>query len=171
MILRLFANLVANFLKYLFLWKPALWVEEIYSVKRKQAFSIGYIISQKKSKSSLYSLNTLSCVTSERCPSPLLCAKAHTIKVATVASRWQRMGDLIGSTQFVTYSSNSTHLKILAYDTGCADMTWIRLNVIVTARSSRPSYCYRFRRLVRGKHAWRQKGWLRKKSRPIPVNG
>jgi len=45
-------------------------------------------------KSSLYSLNTLSGVTSERCPSQRLCAKAHTI---TVASRWQRVGDLIGS--------------------------------------------------------------------------
>jgi len=48
-------------------------------------------------KSSLYLLNTLSGVTSERCPSPQLCAKAHTIKVPTVASHWQRMGDLIGS--------------------------------------------------------------------------
>jgi len=45
-------------------------------------------------KSSLNSLNTLSGVTSERCPSPRLCAKAHTIKVATVASRWQRVGRL-----------------------------------------------------------------------------
>jgi len=33
----------------------------------------------KKIKSSWYSLNTLSGVTSERCPSPRLCAKAHTI--------------------------------------------------------------------------------------------
>jgi len=41
----------------------------------------------KKIKSLLYSLNTLSGVTSERCPSPRLCAKARTIKVATVASR------------------------------------------------------------------------------------
>jgi len=39
----------------------------------------------------------LSGVMSERCPSPRFCAKAHTIKVATVSSRWQRMGDLIGS--------------------------------------------------------------------------
>jgi len=39
---------------------------------------------------------TLSGVTSERCPSPRHCAKVHTIKVATVASRWQRVGDLIG---------------------------------------------------------------------------
>jgi len=45
----------------------------------------------------LTSSNTLSGVTSERYPSPRLCAKAHTIKVATLASRWQRMGDLIGS--------------------------------------------------------------------------
>jgi len=52
---------------------------------------------KKSKKSSLYSLNTLSGVTSERCPSSWLCAKAHTIKVATVASCWQRMGDLIGS--------------------------------------------------------------------------
>jgi len=36
----------------------------------------------------LPSLNTLSGVTSERCPSPRLCTKAHTIKGATVASRW-----------------------------------------------------------------------------------
>jgi len=52
---------------------------------------------KKKIKSSIYSLNTLSSVTSERCPSPRLCAKAHTMKVATVASRWQRVVDLIGS--------------------------------------------------------------------------
>jgi len=52
---------------------------------------------KKEIKSSLYSLNTLSGVTSERCPSQQLCAKAHTIKVATVAGHWQRMGDLIGS--------------------------------------------------------------------------
>jgi len=32
----------------------------------------------KKIKSSLYSLNTLSGVTSERCPSPRLCAKNRT---------------------------------------------------------------------------------------------
>jgi len=51
----------------------------------------------KKIKSLLYSLNTLSGVTSERCPSPRVCAKDNTIKVATVASHWQRMGDLIGS--------------------------------------------------------------------------
>jgi len=51
----------------------------------------------KKIKSSLYSLNTLSGVTSEWCPSPLLCTKVHTIKIAMVASRWQCMGDLIGS--------------------------------------------------------------------------
>jgi len=55
------------------------------------------IKSNQKIKSSLYSINTLSGVTSERCPSPQLCAKAHTIKVATVASRWQRVGDLIDS--------------------------------------------------------------------------
>jgi len=50
-------------------------------------------------KSNLYytRLIPFSGVTSEQCPSPRLCAKAHTIKVATVASRWQRMGDLIGS--------------------------------------------------------------------------
>jgi len=30
-------------------------------------------------------------------PISAACAKAHTIKVATVASRWQRVGDLIGS--------------------------------------------------------------------------
>jgi len=54
--------------------------------------------SNKKIKSSLYSLYSLSCVTSERCPSPRLCARAgHTLKVAEVASRWQRMGDLIES--------------------------------------------------------------------------
>jgi len=40
----------------------------------------------KKIKSLLYLLNTLSGVTSERCPSMRLCAKAHTIKVAMVAS-------------------------------------------------------------------------------------
>jgi len=51
----------------------------------------------KKIKSSLYSLSTLSGVLSEWCPSPQLCAKAHIIKVATLASCWQRMGDLIGS--------------------------------------------------------------------------
>jgi len=48
-------------------------------------------------KCSLYSLNTLSGVTSERCPSPRLCARAHTSKVEAMASRWQRMGNLIGS--------------------------------------------------------------------------
>jgi len=48
-------------------------------------------------KSSLYSLNTLSGVASERCPSPRLCARDHTLKVAAVASRWQRVGDLFGS--------------------------------------------------------------------------
>jgi len=51
----------------------------------------------KKIKSSLFSLNTLSGVTSERCPSPRLCAEGPHIKVATVTSRWQRVGDLIGS--------------------------------------------------------------------------
>jgi len=51
----------------------------------------------KKIKALFYSLNTLSGVTSERCPTPRLCAKAHTIKVAMVASRWQRVGYLIGS--------------------------------------------------------------------------
>jgi len=30
-------------------------------------------------------------------PSPRLCAKAHILKVATVANRWQHVGDLIGS--------------------------------------------------------------------------
>jgi len=45
----------------------------------------------------LYSLNTLSGVTSERCPSLQLCARDHTSKVAAAASRWQRVGDLIGS--------------------------------------------------------------------------
>jgi len=48
-----------------------------------------------KIKSSFYSLNTLSGVMSEQCPSPRLCARVHTIKVATVASRWQRVEDLI----------------------------------------------------------------------------
>jgi len=48
-------------------------------------------------KSSLYSFNTLSGVMSERCPSPRLCARENTSKVAAVASRWQRVGDLIGS--------------------------------------------------------------------------
>jgi len=58
-----------------------------------------YTVAQfkKEIKSSLYSLNTLSGVTSERCSSPWLCAKAHTINVATMASHWQRMGDLISS--------------------------------------------------------------------------
>jgi len=37
-------------------------------------------ISNQKNQISLSSLNTLSGVTSERCPSPRLCAKAHTIK-------------------------------------------------------------------------------------------
>jgi len=58
------------------------------------------LIVQKKKikiKSLLFSLNTLSGVTSERYPSLRLCAKAHTFKVATVASRWQRVGNLIGS--------------------------------------------------------------------------
>jgi len=48
-------------------------------------------------KYSLYSLKSLSSVTSERCPSPRLYARDHTIKVATVASHWQRVEDLIGS--------------------------------------------------------------------------
>jgi len=39
------------------------------------------LIYKKKIKSSLYSLNTLSGVTSERCPSPQLCAKAHTSRL------------------------------------------------------------------------------------------
>jgi len=47
-------------------------------------------------KSSLYSLTLLS-GTSDLCPSPWLYTKAHIIKVATVVSRWQRVGDLIGS--------------------------------------------------------------------------
>jgi len=63
--------------------------------KQKATINNNYQI--KKIKSLLYSLNTLSGVTIEWCPSPRLCAKAHTIKVATVTSRWQRMGDLIGS--------------------------------------------------------------------------
>jgi len=41
--------------------------------------------------------NTLSGVTSERCPSPRPCGRAHTSKVAAVASSWQRMEDFIGS--------------------------------------------------------------------------
>jgi len=45
----------------------------------------------------LYSLNTFSGVTSERCPSPRLSTRDHTLKVAAVASRWQRVGDLISS--------------------------------------------------------------------------
>jgi len=36
----------------------------------------------------LYSLNTLSGVTSERCPSPRLCAKAHTSRL----QRWRVVG-------------------------------------------------------------------------------
>jgi len=40
-------------------------------IKTKVAFLEGrLLLSQKKIKSSLYSLNTLSGVTSERCPSP-----------------------------------------------------------------------------------------------------
>jgi len=35
-----------------------------------------------------------------------LCTKAHTIKVATVASRWQRVGDLIGS-EFEPHTSRN----------------------------------------------------------------
>jgi len=60
----------------------------------------------KKIKSLLYSLNTLSGVARERYPSPRLCAKAHTIKVATVANRWQRVGDLIGS-EFKPHTSRT----------------------------------------------------------------
>jgi len=60
-----------------------------------------------KIKSSLYSLNTpFSGVTSEQCPSLRLCTKAHIIKVAMVASCWQRMGDLIGS-GFEPYTSRT----------------------------------------------------------------
>jgi len=51
----------------------------------------------KKINSSLYSLNTLSSVTSERCLFPSLCARAYTIKAATVACHWQRVGDFIVS--------------------------------------------------------------------------
>jgi len=58
---------------------------------------IGCLMQIKKIKSLLYSLNTLLGVTSERCPSARLCAKTHTIKVATVANRLQSMGDLIDS--------------------------------------------------------------------------
>jgi len=47
----------------------------------------------KKFESLLYSLNTFSGVTSDRCPS--LRQGPH-IKVAVVASRWQCMGDMIG---------------------------------------------------------------------------
>jgi len=61
-------------------------------------------------KSSLYLLNTLSGVMSERCPSPRLCAKAHTIKVATVASRWQ--GDLIGS-GFESHTSRTRSERLI----------------------------------------------------------
>jgi len=52
---------------------------------------------KSKTKSLLCSLNTLSGVTSERCPSPQLCATAHTSKAAVVASHWQQVGNLIGS--------------------------------------------------------------------------
>jgi len=51
---------------------------------------------KKSNKIFIILANTLSGVTSERCPSPRLCARAHTSKVAAVASRWQRVGDLIG---------------------------------------------------------------------------
>jgi len=65
----------------------------------------------KKIKSSLYSFNTLLGVMSERCPSPRLCAKAYTIKVATVVSCWQRVGDLIGSGfEPHTFCTRSDHL-------------------------------------------------------------
>jgi len=50
----------------------------------------------KKIKSSLYSLDILSGVTSERCSSPRIYPTAHTSKVAEVASRWQRVEYLIG---------------------------------------------------------------------------
>jgi len=54
---------------------------------------VGIILNPLPSK---YSLNTLSGVTSERCPSPRLCARAHTSKISAMASRWQRVEDLIG---------------------------------------------------------------------------
>jgi len=62
----------------------------------------------KKKNSSLYSLSIFSGVTSERCPSPRLCARDPTSKVAAVASRWQREGDLIGSRfEPLTYRTRS----------------------------------------------------------------
>jgi len=75
---------------------------------------------KKKIKSSLYLLNTLLGVTSEWCLSLRLCAKAHTAKVAAVATRWERVGDLIGSRfephtfrtrseRLTTYSFNLNH--------------------------------------------------------------
>jgi len=42
------------------------------------------------------------------------CARAHTIKVATVASRWQRVGDLIGSGYLPHQKRMSYHLCYLA---------------------------------------------------------
>jgi len=57
----------------------------------------GNLQKTKLKKFSLYSLNTLSGVTSEQCPSPRLCARDHTSNVAAVANRWQRVRDLIGS--------------------------------------------------------------------------
>jgi len=67
-------------------------------------------LSNRKIKSSLYSLNALSGVTSERCPTPRLYARAH-IKVAAVASRWQRVGDLIGS-GFEPYTSRTRSRRL-----------------------------------------------------------
>jgi len=49
-----------------------------------------YTIIKSKIKSLLHSLNTLSGVTSERCPIPRPCARAHTSRL----QRWRVVGNV-----------------------------------------------------------------------------
>jgi len=74
-------------------------VRSIERSSRHHFFSLteSYKMAKSKIKSSLYLHNTLSDVTSGWCPIPWLCAGPTHQGVAAVASRWQRMEDLIGS--------------------------------------------------------------------------
>jgi len=62
---------------------------------------------------------------SERCPFPWICARAHTsrFKIAAVASRWQRVGNVIGS-EFEPHTSvpeaNALLASLLAVSLGKA---------------------------------------------------
>jgi len=66
---------------------PQLKVQKLKNAKRKICANFS---SNQKIKSSLYLLYTLLGVTSERCPSPRLCAKAHTSRL----QRWWVIGNM-----------------------------------------------------------------------------